>query len=55
LVANGGIAIAMVYGRSMECAIGMLMLVLGLPFYWVLSARREHASPVDKRPVDGQL
>jgi APA family basic amino acid/polyamine antiporter len=40
LAANAGIALAMILGRSTECALGVLMLLLGLPFYWVLSFRR---------------
>jgi APA family basic amino acid/polyamine antiporter len=38
LVANAGVAVALMAGRPMECAMGLLLLALGLPFY--LSFRR---------------
>jgi APA family basic amino acid/polyamine antiporter len=39
LVANAGVAIAMMIGRPLECAIGIGVLLAGLPFYWVLGRR----------------
>ncbi|MBI3767359.1 MAG: amino acid permease [Deltaproteobacteria bacterium] len=48
LVANGGIAVTMIYGRSTECALGTLMLVLGVPFYWILSTRRRSVGAPDQ-------
>jgi APA family basic amino acid/polyamine antiporter len=33
LVANAGVAIAMLWGRPLECAIGLGVLFAGLPFY----------------------
>ena len=38
LVANAAIAVAMVLGRPLECAIGIGVLLAGLPFYWWLRA-----------------
>ena len=36
LVANAAVAIAMLYGRPYECAIGIAVLLAGLPFYFAL-------------------
>jgi APA family basic amino acid/polyamine antiporter len=36
LVANAGVAAAMLHGRPFECAIGIAVLLAGLPFYFVL-------------------
>jgi len=37
LLANAGIAVAMLMGRPRECAISVVMLATGLPFYWLFS------------------
>ena len=39
LVANGGVAIAMLVGRPLECAIGLGVLLAGWPFYLWLGRR----------------
>jgi basic amino acid/polyamine antiporter, APA family len=39
LIANAGIAAAMLRGRPYECAIGIAVLLLGLPFYFWLRRR----------------
>ncbi|UCE87250.1 MAG: amino acid permease [Deltaproteobacteria bacterium] len=39
LVANAGIALVMLDQRPLECAIGLLSLALGLPFYWLFVRR----------------
>jgi APA family basic amino acid/polyamine antiporter len=36
LGANAGIAVAMLNGRPLECAIGIAVLLAGLPYYWWL-------------------
>ncbi|MCC6766853.1 MAG: amino acid permease [Deltaproteobacteria bacterium] len=42
LVANGGIAVAMLLGRPLECAIGLGVLLVGWPFYvWLRRAGRQ--------------
>ena len=38
-LANAGIAAALLWARPFECLVGLLMLLAGLPFYWVLSRR----------------
>ncbi len=40
LLANAGIALAMLLGSPFECAISVGMLLAGLPFYWLFSALR---------------
>jgi APA family basic amino acid/polyamine antiporter len=37
LAANVAIAGAMIAGRPLECAVGVGMLLLGLPFYWLFA------------------
>jgi basic amino acid/polyamine antiporter, APA family len=39
LVANAGVAVAMLWGRPYECAIGIGVLAAGLPVYWALGRR----------------
>jgi APA family basic amino acid/polyamine antiporter len=39
LVANAGVALAMLIGRPLECAIGIGVLLAGLPCYWALGRR----------------
>ncbi len=38
LVANAAIAAALLWGRPLECAIGLAILAAALPFYWWLSS-----------------
>ncbi len=45
LAANAAIAGAMIWGRPRECAIGVAMLLVGIPFY-ALAARRARARPL---------
>jgi basic amino acid/polyamine antiporter, APA family len=40
LIANAAVAAAMLYGRPFECAIGIVVLLAGLPFYLALRPRR---------------
>ncbi|MCC6850131.1 MAG: amino acid permease [Deltaproteobacteria bacterium] len=41
LVANGGVALAMLVGRPLECAIGLGVLLAGWPFYaWLRASAR---------------
>jgi APA family basic amino acid/polyamine antiporter len=42
LVANAAIALALLWGRPVECAIATVVVASGLPFYWwfVAQARR---------------
>jgi len=37
LMANGGIAVAMLMGQPRECLISVALLASGLPFYWLFS------------------
>ncbi len=39
LAANAGIALAMLWGRPLECAVGLAITVTALPFYWRFSQR----------------
>jgi APA family basic amino acid/polyamine antiporter len=39
LIANAGVALAMLYGRPLECAIGLAVLLAGWPFYLWLRSR----------------
>ena len=43
LVANAGIALAMLTGRPLECAIALLVTASGLPFRAAFSRRRSSA------------
>lgn len=45
LLANAGIAFIMLRERSSECAVGLLFLVLGLPFYWFFVRRLGRSAP----------
>lgn len=45
LVANLGIAIALAWGRPLECLVGLGMLAMGIPFYLVFNARKRVAGP----------
>jgi APA family basic amino acid/polyamine antiporter len=47
LVANAAIAVAMVLGRPLECAIGIAVLLAGLPFYVWLERRGPGHGVVD--------
>ncbi len=40
-VANAGVALALLLARPTESAIGLLLLALGLPFYWFFSRRAQ--------------
>jgi APA family basic amino acid/polyamine antiporter len=40
-VANAGVVAALLIGRPKESAIGLLLLALGLPFYWFFSRRAQ--------------
>ena len=44
LVANAGVAVAMIFGRPFECAIGLGVLLAGWPFYRWLGGRKEGSS-----------
>jgi APA family basic amino acid/polyamine antiporter len=44
LLANAGIAVAMLMGQPRECAISLAMLATGLPFYWIFSRWSRRAS-----------
>jgi basic amino acid/polyamine antiporter, APA family len=44
LLANAGVAVAMIVGRPLECAIGLGVLLAGWPFYWWLGGRKERSS-----------
>jgi APA family basic amino acid/polyamine antiporter len=37
--ANGAIALALLWGRPFECAMGLALTLAGLPFYAVFAAR----------------
>ncbi len=39
LISNVAIASALVWGRPFECAVAVVMLAAGLPFYWLFSRR----------------
>ncbi len=45
LLVNAGIAGSLLWGRPEECAIGLALLALGVPFYWLFagSGRRSRA------------
>lgn len=51
LVANAGIAGAMLWGRPKECAIALGVAASGVPFYWIF-ARRERGAAASA-PVKG--
>ena len=40
LVVNGAIALSLLWGRPAECAVAVLVLVGGMPFYWLFTSRR---------------
>ena len=44
LVANGAIALAMLRGRPLECAIALAVTATGLPFYFWFVAHRADAT-----------
>ena len=46
LMANLGIACVMIWGRPVECAISLGMLLAGLPFYGLFTRSRERANQV---------
>lgn len=39
ILANAGIAAAMLWGRPLECAVGLAIAATALPFYWYFSRR----------------
>ncbi|MDJ0850594.1 MAG: amino acid permease [Myxococcota bacterium] len=39
LLANGAVAAALLGGRPVECAIGLGLVALGLPFYWAFTRK----------------
>ena len=43
-VANGGIAVAMLVGRPVECLVGIAVTLSGLPFLWLFSRRSPTAT-----------
>ncbi len=45
LVVNGAIALSLLWGRPAECAVAVLVLVGGVPFYWFFTSGRR-PSPV---------
>lgn len=45
VAANAGIAIAMLRGRPKECAIGLAVGAMGLPFYWLFARRGARSRP----------
>ena len=46
-LANAAIGAALLWSRPFECLVGLLMLLAGLPFYWVLSRRNAGGSAPD--------
>ncbi len=44
LVANAAIAVAMLRGRPIECGIGLGVIAVGLPFYWVFGRRTSRSA-----------
>lgn len=42
-LANGGVALAMLWGRPFECAVGLAVLAAGLPFYAAFARRERRA------------
>ena len=42
-----GIGVVMLQERTFECAIAILGLAAGLPFYWLLDARRRNEKTTD--------
>lgn len=43
VLANVAIAVVMLAGRPLECAIGLTITAAGLPVYWLLARARSHA------------
>lgn len=39
VIATGAVAAALLWGRPVECAIGLGLVAAGLPFYWLFSRR----------------
>jgi basic amino acid/polyamine antiporter, APA family len=47
IIANALIAVTMVIGRTVECALGLLMLASAAPFYLLFAARRRRREACD--------
>jgi APA family basic amino acid/polyamine antiporter len=52
-LANAGVAAALLVGRPYECGVSLVLLALGLPFYWFFARRKgpEDATPGGNSPV----
>ncbi len=53
LLANGGIAVAMLVGQPRECLISVALLASGLPFYWLFSRLSGGPAAGDSGPEPG--
>ena len=48
VLANAGVAGALLWGRPFECAVGVGLLAAGLPFYWVFSRRKSRLARAEE-------
>jgi APA family basic amino acid/polyamine antiporter len=48
VLANAGVAAALIWGRPLECVLGVGLLAAGLPFYWIFSRRQGRLAPAEK-------